>query len=226
MISIQIHLDALRERIDTVTRLLDETHPRAVAGSPARVGPISREARGLAVVLLFAAYEDLLKSLTRTLLEGAIGVRVSNKRLRPGLRAFAMASAARSVRDLSAKKLYTHGLPGLVDASNPGGRICTLDANSFPDDGSFMKQSQVTVWCGLFDVVDPHLILSRIWVKIDTIVAERNAVAHGRSTAEDVGRGYTEAEMRQLVAEWHADWMNFLVVVGARASSRDFFRVP
>src|SRR3954452_2802266 len=102
MISVQLHRDALNERIDGIVRFIDATHPSNGGGSsPAAV---SREARGLSIVLLFAAYENLLTSLTRTLLEGAIAVRVGNGRLQPGFRAFALMSAAKSVRDSSEKK--------------------------------------------------------------------------------------------------------------------------
>lgn len=221
MITVQLHSDALSERIDVANRLIDETHP--VGGA---TGPISREARGLAVVLLFAAYENLLTSLTRTLLEGEIRCHVGNGRLRPGFRAFALEAAAKSVRDVSEKKLYSSALPSLVDVAAPGGRRCTLDPSSFPSDGSFMKRSQIQLWCRTFDIPHPARLLHRTWPVIDTVVSERNGVAHGRLTPEDVGRGYSEADMRGLIVNWHDDWKDFLLDVAARAQTRDFYRTP
>lgn len=222
MINTQPLVADLNDRILTATRLIDETHPNG----PLPHGPISREARGLAIVLLFAAYENLLKSLTRALLEAAVRLRVSNRRLQPGFRAFALANSAKSIRDLSHKKVYSHGLPRLVHDADPGGRVCTIDPNSFPDDGSFMKQSQISLWCILFGVADPHTILRRSWTSIDAVVIQRNEVAHGRETPEDVGRRYTEQEIRQLISDWHADWLDFLAAVGQHASNRAFFRTP
>lgn len=221
MISVQLHLDDLQDRIDVADRLIDETHPGG-GGS----GPISREARGLVIVLLFAAYENLLTSLTRTLLEGAIRCRVNNGRLRPGFRAFALESVAKSLRNVSEKKVYVSALPKIVEAALPGGRRCTLDPSSFPSDGSFMRRSQIQLWCRMFDVPDPHLLLHRTWMTIDTVVSERNGVAHGRMTPEEVGRGYTEGDIRKLVSDWHSDWHDFLTDVGVRGQSRDFFRTP
>lgn len=221
MITIDLHLQALADRIDVANRLLDETHP--AGGGP---GPISREARGLIVVLLFAAYENLLQSLTRTLLEGAIQCHVGNRRLRPGFRAFALESAAKSVRDVSEKKLFSKALPNLVDLAAPGGRTCTLDPSSFPSDGSFMRRSQIQLWCQIFEVPDPDLLLQRTWPVIDTVVSQRNGVAHGRLTPEDVGREYTEADIRSLISDWHDDWRDFLRDVAIRAQTRDFFRTP
>jgi len=223
MISLNLHARALQERIDTVKRIVDETHKTSATGAP---GPISREARGIAIVLLFAAYEDLLTSLTRTLLEAAINLRVSNRRLQPGLRAFALAASAKSARDMSEKKLYSTTLPNLIEVSGRGGHHCTIDANSFPADGSFMKRSQIEVWCRLFSVPNPGRILHRTWATIDSVVSERNGVAHGRKTPEDVGRGYTEKEVRKLIDDWKDDWLDFLGEVEKLAQSRDFFRTP
>lgn len=221
MISVQIHLDDLQERIETIERILNETHP--ASGVPS---PISREVRGLSVVLLFAAYEHLLHSLTRTLLEGAVQVRVGNRRLQPGFRAFALEGAAKAARNMSEKRLFSAALPKLVDVANPPGRVCTIDTSSFPTDGSFMKRSQIQVWCSLFGIPHPQKLLHRTWQSIDTVVSERNGIAHGRLTPEAVGRGYTEVDIRKLVDDWHLDWKDFLNDVGTRASTRDFFRIP
>jgi hypothetical protein len=220
MISVQLHLDALDERIDAAQRLIDETHGAAKGTA------ISREARGLSIVLLFAAYENLLYSLTRTLLETAVQLKVGNGRLQPGFRAFALENSAKSVRDSSENKLYSRTLPNLIQAAAPAGRTCTIDTNSFPRDGSFMKRSQIEVWCELFDIAQPRLILANIWHSIDSVVAERNGVAHGRLTPDEVGRGYSEKEIRDMIRNWHGDWTTFLRTVESRASTRDFFRTP
>ncbi|QEM45758.1 hypothetical protein [Mycolicibacterium grossiae] len=221
MIDIDPLRDTLAERITIVRSLIDETHPE-----PPNVGAISREARGLAIVLLFAAYENLLTTLNRTLLECVIRMRVSNRRLRPGFRTFAVHSAAVSLRDSSGRKLFTKTLPDIVAIVDRGGRSTSIDPNVFPDDGSFMKRSQIVVWCELFDVGHPGALLSRTWNNIDGIVAQRNGIAHGRLTPQEVGRNYTESEIRQLVDDWLDDWNMFLDHVGQLASSRDFFRKP
>ena len=89
-----------------------------------------------------------------------------------------------------------------------------------------MKASQVILWCELFGIADPHLILHRTWATIDAVVAERNGIAHGRPTADEVGRRYSEGEIRQLVNDWHDDWLDFLQIVESFARSRDFYRAP
>lgn len=227
MISLQTHKVELQDRIDTAGRLIDATHPTTVpAGVGVTPSPISREARGLAIVLLFAAYENLLKSVTRTLLEAAIRLRVGNRRLRPGLRAFVLMPSAQSIRSLSEKRLYTDGLPKLVAAADPGGRVCTINVNGFPSDGSFMRSSQIVLWCKLFDLPHPAAILRRTWAVLDTVVVQRNGVAHGGLTPDLVGRDYSEPEIRQLISDWRDDWLDFLDLVEVKGSVREFYRTP
>lgn len=226
MVNLTPHATAFKDRIDSAVRLIDETHPHAPASGISTPTPISREVKGFVLVLLFGAYENLLYTLTRSLLEEALKMRVGNRRLRPGFRALALTGTAKSIRDLSEKRLYSHGLPKLVEAADPGGRICTIDPNVFPVDGSFMKSSQILIWCSLFDVPNPHLILYRTWALIDAIVAQRNAIAHGRLTPDQVGRDYSEIEIRQLIDDWRDDWLDFIQVLESRAKSRDFYRTP
>ncbi|MCP8998275.1 hypothetical protein NFC73_00785 [Pseudarthrobacter sp. RMG13] len=180
----------------------------------------------MAVVLLFAAYENLLTSLTRTLLEGAVKCRVGNRRLRPGFRMFALKSSVTSMRAMSEKKLYSHSLPKLLDQVDSRGRECTIDPGAFPSDGSFMKTSQIKLWCQIFDVGPPPQLLQRTWASVDTIVTQRNNIAHGAQTPDEVGREYSESEIRTLIEDWRQDWIYFLSHVEKLGSSRDFYRLP
>lgn len=221
MINVAPHRRALQERIDVVVSLIDETHPVAPA-----IGPISREARGLAIVLLFAAYEELLTSLTRTLLETVVRLRISNRRLQPGLRAFALKNAAKSLRDVSERKVFATAIPAIIELADRTDRQPTINTSDFPNDGSFMKQSQVEVWARTFQIGPPAAVLKRVWNNINAVVTQRNKIAHGELTPQDVGRDYTEGEIRTLVADWHADWDDFLIHVENCARTRDFFRIP
>lgn len=227
MIDVKLHLADLNSRLDAAVKLIDETHlSSSSTAMTAGSGPIAKEARGLAIVLLFAAYENLLTSLTRTLLEGAIKCRVGNRRLRPGFRMFALKSAVSSLRDMSEKKLYSHSLPKLIGQAELGGRTCTIDTEAFPNDGSFMKSSQIKLWCDIFEVGPPQKYLHRTWTSVDAIVAQRNQIAHGAATPDEVGRDYTEADIRSLIENWRLDWSDFLLHVENLGSSRDFFRLP
>jgi hypothetical protein len=88
-----------------------------------------------------------------------------------------------------------------------------------------MKREQVRVLCDLFELGDPAPVLREIWTRLNTIVDERNAVAHGRQTPDEVGRNYSLAELQTLVDLWQQRWGEFLDLVEALAATRDFYRV-
>lgn len=229
MISVEVHLDELDERIETILRLIDATHGKDIqTGNLNSEHDVSKEARGLVMVLLHASYENLLTGLNRTLLEGAVKCRVSNRRLRPGIRMFALDSAVDSLRNVSERKVYKEKLPELIALTVSTQRPCSIDLEKirFPTDGSFFKRSQIKLWCDIFSIPNPEGLLSRVWGHINAVVDNRNAIAHGRLTAGQVGRDYTERDIRSLVNDWHHDWSQFLCEVGKIASSKDFFMLP
>jgi hypothetical protein len=176
------------------------------------------------MVMLFAAYERLLYSTCRSLLESAAALRVATKRLRPGFQVFAAYPKLQSVSDTPRNAIWKGGGPSVV-AAITAGRCADLETSSFPVDGSFMKASQVELFFDLFCVGDPATVLGEVWPRLDTVVRDRNAIAHGRETADQVGRRYTFDDVMALIYLWHLRWAGFLDHVESLGQTRDFYRV-
>jgi hypothetical protein len=205
--------------LDAVRRLIDATDQAHNPHAP----DAGREARGLAIVLLFASYENLLKSLCRRLLEIASTLRVGNRRLRKGFRLFAVHNQFRSASRASDRKIWRDIGPSLM-ACVFDSRQCSIDPNLFPSDGSFMKRSQVSLFCEIFELGDPGFILKEIWDRLDTIVTERNGIAHGSLTPEEVGRNYSLTDIKTLVSVWQLRWVSFIDHIESKAQNRVFYR--
>src|SRR5690242_1759713 len=131
------HRTELQERLDTVRKILQVAHSSASSASS-----IERESRGMAIVLVYAAYENLLKTLCRSILETARLLRVGNRRLKPGLQLFATFDALQAVSDGSPSKIWKSTGSAVVDIFGRT-RECTIHPGLFPNDGTNMKQSQV-----------------------------------------------------------------------------------
>lgn len=213
------HRDELARRMLTVRRLLVAAHPDP---PPDQALDISREVRGLAVVLLFASYENLLVGLCRSLLEAAGGSGVGNRELRPGFRLFAIHPVLNGICDTSPTRIWSDLGSSLMETLEAN--ACTLNPAIFPKDGSFMRSTQVQVFCSLFELDDPGTVLKEVWSRLDTVVIERNGIAHGALSPEDVGRGYTIAEVNSLVDRWERRWTDFINHVELKASAPGFFR--
>jgi hypothetical protein len=219
-LSLNAHRADFAQRISSIRTLLRETHP---PGLPASA--VAREIRGLSIVLLYAAYEQLLYGLCRALLETASTLHVGNRRLRPGLQVFAALSDLQAVASGGPGGIWK-GQGLRVAKTLAETRQCTIASNAFPSDGSHMRRDQVKTVCELFGLKSPDIVLREVWGRLDTIVDERNGVAHGRLTADQVGRTYTIGDLNQLVDLWESRWGDFIDMVEVSAAGRDFFRYP
>lgn len=205
-----------KARIGSASTVLESAH------LPDPPVDISREIRGLCVVLLHAAYENLIFSLNRALLEAAVALKIPNRRLKPELQLFAIHAELQSLRNSSDKKLWSRTGPAVVSVLREA-RSCTIKSDLFPDDRSFMKQTQVSAFCAAFGLPSPAPILREIWADIDSVVSRRNAVAHGRMSADEVGREYTVDELRSLLVSWRDRWLDFIDVVEQAAQAKPFY---
>lgn len=213
--------DELARRLDAARRILVAAHPTApLPGVP----DAGRDARGLVIVLLFASYENLLTSLCRRLLEIATTLRVGNRRLRRGFRLFAVHNLFQSISTVSESKIWQEVGPRLLDSAF-NSRQCSINPNLFPSDGSFMKRSQVELFCKTFDLGDPGPVLQEVWGRLNTVVTERNGIAHGSLTPEEVGRNYSLSEIQTLVDVWQQRWTDFVNHIESRAQHRSFYRL-
>jgi hypothetical protein len=230
MFSCAAHKTELENRLQTVEAILETTQAvrdileeSGAPNSAPGLTDISREARGIGIVLLYAAYENLMTSLCRSLLEAAIQLRVGNRRLHPGLQVFAVFNKLQAINAVTAPKIW-RGLGLDVVTTITDSRYCTISADVFPNDGTHMKRSQVDTFCRVFDLGDPAPVLREVWGRLDSIVSERNQIAHGQLTADEIGRNYSIGELLELVQLWRDRWGSFLEWVESKASTRDFFR--
>lgn len=216
----QPYRDELVRRLAAVRRVLAAAHPTSPASGIPDAG---REARGLVIVLLFASYENLLTSVCRRLLEIASTLRVGNRRLHRGFQLFAVHNHLQSIAAASEAKIWRESGTRLLTCAFDS-RACTINTNLFPSDGSFMKRSQVTLFCSVFGLGDPGPLLQEVWDRLDTVVTERNGIAHGRLTPEEVGRNYSLADIETLVMAWEQRWISFIDHIERMAQDRCFYR--
>jgi hypothetical protein len=208
----------LSHRLDTVERLLEST-----AITAGHAGDISREGRGLVVVLLYAAYENLVTSLCRSVLEFVNQERIQNRSLYYGLQVFVAAPALQSVSNGGLSVMWKSRGSEVTELLQSR-RRAAISSELFPTDGSKFRRAQLETVAQLCNLPMPGWILKEVWDSLDTVVIGRNAIAHGRMTPEEVGRSYTTDEMRSSVRFWRLRWMEYLDAVETRCSDGRAFR--
>lgn len=219
-------LDLSSHRVEFVDRMASARN-LVVSGEQTvnTSGDISRETRGLAVVLTFAAYENLIKKLSISILEEVGRSRAKNRRLRPGYKLIATKSLFQSLIAKGDKSLWTGtGMKLMEMATSP--THLNVRSNVWPDDGSYMKRSQVVTLCTVFGFSDPSIPLDRIWSNFDGVVSRRNAIAHGQRRADEVGRDYSFNEVMQTLDNWEFSWCKFIDWVENQCVDSTFYLLP
>jgi RiboL-PSP-HEPN len=217
-----LYRDELLDRIERIEVMLEATDLGSVSmgnGAPARVDA-SREARGVAVVLLYAAYEHLISTLTLDLAAEAKAAAIPNLALARGFKVFALVGSLKSVQGCRAVGPQ-HAFQVMDALADP--LSSTIEATWFPDDGSHFRSSQVKSICSILGLSEPETILGRAWDRIDTIVDERNAIAHGRRRPDEVGRRFSKPDLERIVKEWRDGWLSFIAAVATAHAQPHFF---
>lgn len=216
-INLKSHRDVFLQSINSAKNLLD-------SGQKSHQG-LQKQTRGLVFIILFASYEQLIKSVTRSLLENAALCRVKTIRLKPGFMAFAITDELKSLKNTSDKKLYKYSIPSLQDAIYANGKDCKINVRAFPDDGSFMKRSQVELWFKVFDAGNPWEVFDYyMFDNFNTVVRNRNKIAHGEDSPENIGGSFTFEEMTRWVSSWENSWLSFISHIENLGSKREFYR--
>jgi len=96
------------------------------------------------------------------------------------------------------KKLWQQRLE-FIQALESKDHLLICDDSSFPFDGSHYRAGQIdTIW-RIFGIKRPILPNPSMRTRIEELVENRNAIAHGRRTADDVGRAYSVADMNSRI---------------------------
>ncbi|WP_146143612.1 MAE_28990/MAE_18760 family HEPN-like nuclease [Bifidobacterium callitrichos] len=203
--------------IDSVRDLVKSTHDNH------QIPPdVKKSIRGLAIVMLFGAYEKMIKTLCAELIETASTFRGKQRNLSPQFRMVGIASQINAIRDPAAKKstLWERTLPNVLKQIDGEASALT---EIWPDNGEYMKRSQVLIFCQFFNLGEAIGSLGKVHNIIDSIVSQRNQIAHGELTAQEVGRNYSEVDIDSLINDWENGWSNFLDSVSSIVSNKAYF---
>lgn len=188
-----------------------------------RSADISRETRGLAYVLLYGAYEKLLKALSRELLETAASHSGYFRELKPQFGIAGMHSHLQSIGDSTNRKKVLDEEARKLFSKIASEKPDCIQCSFFPDDGSHMKYKQVQFFCRYFGLPDPNEIFKNDSNLINQIVLNRNAIAHGEQSADEVGRTLSYGESIDLIERWKDCWLRFLKAVDDVAEFDEFY---
>ncbi|WP_194270626.1 HEPN domain-containing protein [Glaciimonas soli] len=182
--------------------------------------PTSATIRGMVYVSLYGALEYCVEQGVQGLLNFISASQVQNAHLEYSVNVVALDPFLTSVRDAGEKKKWPSRralFEKMADSS-----VCTISNTAF---GTFLHNvhpSTIEEVFHCFGIDLPPTPEPRQIGYLQEIVDKRNAVAHGRDTATEVGEGRTLADLVLRMDAVYAECIYFLSALEEHASDLSF----
>jgi len=183
---------AILDRIMTARLLLT-----AAAGATIpRVGPTTK---GLIFVQLYAAYEYAVRESVLASFVAVDGHALPMSAIGRGVLTMALDAEFTSLANVGRRSSWDRRLQLLAKATSS--EVAKLQGIEFPDDGSHFRPGQLgTIW-KLLGIQSPIVPQLKHLGRIVELVDNRNAIAHGRLTADQIGSRYSVDDIQQRIED-------------------------
>ena len=156
--------------------------------------------RGLLFVQLYGIYEYAVHMSVQAALDTVRAESLSCSAIRKSLLALILDPKWKSAEDTGQAKVWGKRIE-LIYSMSDDKPIAEFNDTLFPRDGSHYRAAQLmTIW-RVFGISLPILPSPWLTGRIDELVENRNAIAHGRETAREVGVRYTNDDMKMRISD-------------------------
>jgi hypothetical protein len=179
-------------QVAELCRLVDSLEKRELSSGTTE--PALRSLKGLSFVHLYAAYEYTVINSFSVVARQFNAYGIPYGKVRRSLLSLVLHPAFESLREIQPRKCW----PGRIELmeTSTSANASSLQDNVFPLDDSHHRAAQLDTICSILGLqVGALLPAPRFRGLIQDVVENRNAIAHGRETAEYVGSRYTAADL-------------------------------
>jgi RiboL-PSP-HEPN len=163
-------------------------------------GDLDAAARGMAFVQIYAIYEYAVKSIVQTAIDAINAHKTKMKDVSPALLTLFLDPELSGVRDCGERNVWTKRLEIFSRAFSKD--ITNLPNSAGPPhDGSHFRHTQLIMIFNVFGISRLPVRRKRHLFRIDEVVNNRNQIAHGGETAEDIGRRYTRPDILHIMEQ-------------------------
>jgi len=156
--------------------------------------------KGLMFVHLYGVYEYAVHSAVQAVLAAVRADQLCPRDLHHSSLTLVLNPGFSSASTAGRPRVWKQRLD-LVASFESGTPLQSLDDTLFPADGSHYRVAQLeTIWA-IFGISVPVVPESRLIGRIEELVENRNAIAHGRRTPEEVGGRYSTSEIEKRIAD-------------------------
>ena len=156
-------------------------------------------ARGMSFVHIYAAYEFTVISVMQTSIDEIITHGHLYSDLSPTLLSLFLHPKFQSVEDCSPKNQWSSRFALVREAFS--NQQATISNAVFPSDGSHFRYTHLQLIFEVLGIRRPPTRRRRHLYRINEVVDHRNAIAHGRETAESIGRRYSRVDVHNVMKQ-------------------------
>lgn len=161
-------------------------------------GDVSRAAKGMMFVQVYAAYEYTVKTAVQSALDAINAHQTPLNEMLPAMLAMYLNPEISSLRAVTEKANWEKRIELLERAlSSDIGNVSGV----MPHDGSHYRYSALVLIFRVFGIKRLPVPRKSYIARIDEVVGNRNLIAHGTERAEDIGRNYTRSDMLHILRQ-------------------------
>ena len=180
--------------------------------------PNAQMAKGLVFVPIYAVYEYAAKSVMQLAIKEIAAHAHTYSALSPSLLAVFLDPQLDAFRDCPAKSQWEKRF-SLFEVALSKRSITPVE--TVPHDGSHFRHTQLLVMLKALGIHRSLTVRKRHLFKIDEIVENRNAVAHGLETPADVGRRYSRSDIARDIRLMRSICLRLIKIVSEHCQLPD-----
>ncbi len=157
-------------------------------------------AKGLLFVQAYAVYEYTVDISVRTAVDSIKAHEVKIQDIIPSLMALFLDPELRSLRDATRKEEWTNRVK-LFERVFSNDKLDLSSDTVPPSDGSHYRYKHLCLIFSIFGIQRMPVRRRSHGQRIDEVVNNRNAISHGRETAEEIGRQYSPLQITTTIRQ-------------------------
>jgi len=191
-------------------------------GAESTLPTVTRTVKGLVFVQLYAVYEYTLTECFSAAARAISVHEIPASDIRPEILSVAFDPIFSSLSDITTQRSWPKRVE-ILEFSR-GSSPVFLSDDLFPSDGSHFRPQQLsTVW-SILGIKAPTLIDAVHEGRINEIVEHRNAIAHGREEASNIGSRFTVEEIKKRIDDMRAICLHIVETIEDHCMNADNLR--
>ena len=208
-------------QIAEIWRLIARMEAEEIATHSTQPG--LRSLKGLMFVQMYSAYEFTVVHCFAAAIRSFNRFAIPFAKTRRSILGLVLHSRFQSLKQLADRRSWSKRVDFLMESESVNS--CSISDTLFPMDDSHFRSSQLETICQLLGIPLSTLMPEpRLHGWITEVVENRNAIAHGRETAEAIGSRYSSASLQQRLQQLDVLCNHILTALEAHSNLEGNFR--